>query len=60
MHLKLKDLSQDQVMKIATEHGMEPAFAGQNPYRPVVPVMRSAHALYPMDYIMSSCWIKKK
>ena len=31
MHLKLKDLSQDQVMKIATEHGMEPAFAGQNP-----------------------------
>ena len=32
MPLKLKDLSQDQVVKIAMEYGMEPAFAGQNPY----------------------------
>jgi hypothetical protein len=32
MSLKLKDLSQDQVVKIVTEYAMEPAFSGQNPY----------------------------
>ncbi len=32
MPLKLKDLSQEQVEKIVTEYGMEPAFAGQNLY----------------------------
>ena len=32
MPLKLKDLSQEQVVKIVTEYGMQPAFTGQNPY----------------------------
>ena len=32
MPLKLKDLSQEQVVKIVTEYGMKPAFTGQNPY----------------------------
>jgi len=32
MPLKLKDLSQEQVVKIVTDYEMKPAFAGQNPY----------------------------
>ncbi|HLA59559.1 MAG TPA: hypothetical protein VK622_12385 [Puia sp.] len=32
MPLKLKDLTQEQVVKIVTEYGMEPAFNGQNLY----------------------------
>jgi hypothetical protein len=32
MPLKLKDLNQEQVVKIVAEYGMKPVFAGQNPY----------------------------
>ena len=32
MSLKLHDLSREQVIKIAADHEMKPAFAGQNPY----------------------------
>jgi hypothetical protein len=32
MPLKWKDLTQEQVVKIAAEYGITPAFTGQNPY----------------------------
>lgn len=32
MSIKMHDLSREQVIKIAVDHEMYPAFAGQNPY----------------------------
>jgi hypothetical protein len=32
MSIKMHDLSREQVIKMAVDHEMYPAFAGQNPY----------------------------